>query len=354
MVGEKTVENGSVLVNMGTQTGLMNKVKCTNARRRFHRAEFSRHFLIWNRCEQAGDDASSLAAFGAERVVHVDPMANKRRRIFVGFAAGTVAHHVGQTENAVFGRRRCGSHRAGHWVNLGTAQFGPGRAFHLAGPPDRTGRNHRQGGVCRAVAHIRDMESRTPGAGTGEGQGFGGGRSEANQPMSLMVHLLTVGRSLKSGKDKPSPFRMKQPILLPKFGPRVRSDLLQPANAAKAAESRADQSECAGGDTDAPPEARVEQNQCAGENAEAPPVTKPGVLRNLSAVLSALRVKRGSMIQEELSLEGVRVKRNDLLERGQLQVSRSNPFRSKQTITVAGHWWTRLNERLFAARRKQD
>ena len=147
--------------------------------------------------------------------------------------------------------------------------------------------------------------------------------------MSLMVHLLTVGRSLKSAKDKPSPFRMKQPILLPKFGPKAGTESAQ----------RDDLNQASG------------QAEATGDE-EAVADNQPTVLRDFPSILKAIRVRRGRLVQAELSLEGVRVIRNDLREIGSSQVSGSNPFRSSQTITVAGHWWRRLNERLFARARK--
>jgi hypothetical protein len=146
--------------------------------------------------------------------------------------------------------------------------------------------------------------------------------------MSLMVHLLTVGRSLKSAKDKPSPFRMKQPILLPKFGPKAGTESAQCDDLNQASR-----------------EGEAGEDEVAAEN-------KAAVLRDLPSILKAIRVRRGRMVQTELSLEGVQVIRNDLREIGSSQVSGSNPFRSSQTITVAGHWWRRLNERLFARARK--
>jgi hypothetical protein len=171
---------------------------------------------------------------------------------------------------------------------------------------------------------------------------------EANQLMSLMMHLLTVGRSLKTVKDKPSPFQMKQPILLPKFGPK--GDLNLPEGNGGAGPAGEHE-----------PLALEQSSSADAANAaqEQAVVTigRPAVVPGWSSLRQAFGAKKGLMVQAELSLEAVRVMRNDLREGGSSQLSGSNPFRARnfpQTVTVAGHWWTRLNERLLARRRKQS
>ena len=152
--------------------------------------------------------------------------------------------------------------------------------------------------------------------------------------MSFM-HLLTVGRSLKPVKDKPSPFRMKQPILLPKFGPKPSVDADRDL-------------------AEAIPDAGSSAALVKDIQTEAVREIKAQVQRNWFLFRKA---GKGAMVQTELSLDSVRVVRNDLQESGQARSSGKNPFvrrNSKQTVTVAGQWWTRLQERLFARGRKQD
>ena len=148
------------------------------------------------------------------------------------------------------------------------------------------------------------------------------------------MQLLTVGRSLKPFKDKPSPFTMKQPILLPKFGPKAEQD----------ATARDD-------------DRRVLESDLLEEPATKPLTQASVQAESLRSRLLRIRAAKPALIQTELSLEEVRVIRNDLQESGAAQRSGASPFRSgkpRQTVTVAGDWWTRLQRRLFARARKQD
>lgn len=151
------------------------------------------------------------------------------------------------------------------------------------------------------------------------------------------MQFLTATRSIKSAKDKPSPFRMKQPILLPKFGRNSggRLEVDRPENIPG-------------------PELGQEQVQVATEQTlttiKAP---RRGLLQNFLRRRGGEETGDG-FVQTELSLETVRVVRNDLSEGAAIKDLPLAQIRTtdKQRERRAQPWWKRL--RLFAGRRKQD
>jgi len=157
--------------------------------------------------------------------------------------------------------------------------------------------------------------------------------------MSLM-QLLTVTRSIKTVKDKPSPYRMKQDHLLPKFSPAKEGGEETPARETPAKEA----SSAVQGPSPAPV-----------VRAQTP---KTGFFsrwfrfRKRSPGRVRLRGDR-LPVQTELLLEAVRVVRNDFSESALFSSSHREAHRPKPAA-VGGHWWLRLQARLFAARRKQS
>jgi hypothetical protein len=146
--------------------------------------------------------------------------------------------------------------------------------------------------------------------------------------MSLM-QLLTVTRSIKTVKDQPSPYKMKQEHLLPRF------------SAPKS------------GDGEVAPVATTET---LGTEATRPHSWK-GFFRRWIGRGREWRRNRAAgrlPVQTELLLGAVRVVRNDFREAnvfsGKLP-SRDAPV--PRTRAVAGQWWLRIQTRLFAQRRKQ-
>jgi hypothetical protein len=168
-----------------------------------------------------------------------------------------------------------------------------------------------------------------------------------------VTHLFAVGKSIRTVKDQPSPYRMTDAL------PKLR---VEKGNRSESPESRGTDSEVLARPVDP---AEVEGSEAAAsvsvEDSDLQEVaaTKkvPRVLPGWSVFRRYLAKSAGQneqFVQPELSLETVRVMRNDLSEHAAVQVIQSKQFRSKQTITVAGHWWTRLQRRLFARARKQD
>jgi hypothetical protein len=152
--------------------------------------------------------------------------------------------------------------------------------------------------------------------------------------MSLM-RLLTVTRSIKTVKNQPSPYRMKQDHLLPKFAPskegEIESACINPAP---------------GG------------SESANQNPmpSGPEASKRGFLsRWLTFGKRFPRRQRPNRlpVQTELLLEAVRVVRNDFSDNNAFSSSlRHRQAGLPKTQTVAGHWWLRIQTRLFAQRRK--
>ena len=145
--------------------------------------------------------------------------------------------------------------------------------------------------------------------------------------MSLM-QLLTVTRSIKTVKDQPSPYKMKQEHLLPRF------------SAPKGEE----------GD-----ETSVAATQALRAEA-ARPISGKGFFRRWTSWGREWRRNRAGgrlPVQTELLLGAVRVVRNDFRESvfSERLPSRGAPI--PRTRTVARQWWLRIQTRLFAQRRKQ-
>ena len=166
--------------------------------------------------------------------------------------------------------------------------------------------------------------------------------------MSLM-QLLTVGRSLKTVKNAPSPYKMDKANLLPKF-----------------AGKQSDGEEATPGATPLPDLARRgDGNPAPSAAADFPQPVVQGferkrVLTGWLAFRKKLRKsapKSTAPVQSELSLEAVRVVRNDLQDLEPAKKTRGKPANLEtgirpRTRSVAGYWWTRIQMRLFS-RRKQ-
>ena len=163
-----------------------------------------------------------------------------------------------------------------------------------------------------------------------------------------VTHLFAVGKSIRTVKDKPSPYKLTDAV------PKLR---VEAGKSAVVAERSGDSEVLA---------RPAEPTEIEGQNAPIEEVDVPEVAtRNQRSrvvpgwAIFRRRLTRSAaqnqqLVQPELSLETVRVMRNDLHDHDTQQVKRTNPFKSKQTITVTGHWWTRLQTRLFARARKQD
>jgi len=144
--------------------------------------------------------------------------------------------------------------------------------------------------------------------------------------MSLM-QLLTVTRSIKTVKNQPSPYKMKQDHLLPRFSaPRDEEE---------------EQAETA---TPATPAA-------AGPAI----VQKKNFFRRWFGFGRRKRHPRHLPVQTELLLEAVRVARNDFQESSVFSEGlRRREAPQPRTRTVAGQWWLKIQTRLFAQRRKSN
>jgi len=148
------------------------------------------------------------------------------------------------------------------------------------------------------------------------------------------VRLLLANRSLNTVKDEPSPYKMKQANLLPKFGSKKKDE-----------ESEAEP----------PVTSQAETVREFSNSADKPTPKVPRFARWLGFAKRFRRVPVGKRIpvQTELLLENVRVMRNDLQE----MAHPGQPMRTQEafvpkTSTVAGQWWLRLQLRLFQQRRK--
>ena len=146
--------------------------------------------------------------------------------------------------------------------------------------------------------------------------------------MSLM-QLLTVTRSIKTVKDQPSPYKMKQDHLLPRFSTpkgEAEDDLAGMATR----HSKAD--------------------------VMPSPVPKGFFQRWLGLGGGWGRKKtRGRLpVQTELLLGAVRVVRNDFQESNVFSGEmRGRGERVPRTRAAAGQWWLRIQTRLFGQHRKQ-
>jgi len=180
--------------------------------------------------------------------------------------------------------------------------------------------------------------------------------------MSLM-QLLTVGRSFGSVEDGPSPYRMIQENLLPKFGAADRSEMKRPPVEASVAAGPSDPRGPAGW-PDAPKRSETKMNatetqvQAApGASAPPPPHAYPlgrwTIMRN-PFHRRAAAPKSPSLVQGELSLDAVRPVRNDLNE-SDLEVipARAQPGVSDDAAPTekaggaTAFLWNRLRARLL-------
>jgi hypothetical protein len=188
-----------------------------------------------------------------------------------------------------------------------------------------------------------------------------------------LMQLLVAGRSLKTVKDQPSPYKMKQANLLPKFAGKKTDAVQETQGKAAAASPEAAQPGMAlaaspglsslAGATAAD---IVNDQQGANACADFPqPVIQVGakqpVLRGWYAFRKRLQRSRSSKVtpvQTELSLDTVRVVRNDLRDVDPANPPAGGSARHRKaalprTRAVAGAWWTRLQMRLFARREKE-
>src|SRR4051812_5525542 len=156
--------------------------------------------------------------------------------------------------------------------------------------------------------------------------------------MSLM-RLLVAGRSLNTVKDQPSPYKMKQANLLPKFAPK-KADEQSGGDAPVFAK------EATGGDL---------SNGGAAAEIAGKARQRFAVLRRwfaFGARFRRLPASKRIPVQTELLLENVRVVRNDLQESALAAQPVGAGLRHRQSVlpktsTVAGQWWMRLQIRLF-------
>jgi len=161
--------------------------------------------------------------------------------------------------------------------------------------------------------------------------------------MSLM-RLLVAGRSLNTVKNQPSPYKMKQANLLPKFAPKKVDEQADVEASVLAKEATVREISNGG------PAART-----AGK-----PAQRLALLTRWLAFGNRFRRLPASKripVQTELLLENVRVVRNDLQESAHAVQPVGGGLRHRQSVlpktsTVAGQWWVRLQMRLFAQRRR--
>lgn len=152
-----------------------------------------------------------------------------------------------------------------------------------------------------------------------------------------LANFLAATRSVKAAKDQPSPYRMKQPILLPKFGPkRASSDVDRPESIPDVSVGTAD-------------EAEVVQGEAVTQTDQR----RSGFFLNFRRQGGGEKTGK-DLVQPELSLERVQVVRNDLNDNSAMKDTPLGQVRGKQNARRAQSWWTRLRKRLFARDRKQD
>jgi len=137
--------------------------------------------------------------------------------------------------------------------------------------------------------------------------------------MSLM-QLLTVGRSFGSVEDRPSPYRMIQENLLPKFGPADRCEMKPPpvetSMAARPDDlgALADASQCSETKMNAiETQVQAAPGASAALPSQAYPLGRWTIMRNPFHRRTASQ-KSPRLVQGELSLDAVRPVRNDLNE----------------------------------------
>lgn len=161
--------------------------------------------------------------------------------------------------------------------------------------------------------------------------------------MNLM-HFLVATKSLKTVKDAPSPYRMDETNLLPKFAPKK-----------------------------AEPEAAPEASRTKPAEQCVKPIASPvGPVEQVEQVVNSARKQKGwsefcriffrsrpansKPVQTELSLDAVRVVRSSLCDNERPDEPVGKPAKEQalqKTPSLSGQWWTRLQTRLFAVRRKQ-
>jgi hypothetical protein len=185
--------------------------------------------------------------------------------------------------------------------------------------------------------------------------------------MSL-IRLLAAGSSLRGIKDHPSPYKMTQDHLLPKFGSNKDAEPqeqgLMPTPASPPALRPARETLPSPGTI---PPASGNEIRVAGADAatpSAPPApTKGGPFLRWAHGKNPFRPKlavkkRPVPVQGELLLEGVKVVRNDLNETDLEVVPAIKPPEGPPTPTPGGaspetarRSWRRIAERLFGRRR---
>ena len=153
--------------------------------------------------------------------------------------------------------------------------------------------------------------------------------------MSLM-QLLTVTRSIKTVKNQPSPYRMKQEHLLPKLSPAKEGEEEASAGEASAAPVE--------GQTPAPV-----------VTAQTP---KIGFFSRWLRVRKAVTRSCPAAGRPDAGASGIAARGGASgAKRFQRKCpvfqfpSRSAPAKPQ---AVGGHWWLRVQARLFGARRKQS
>jgi hypothetical protein len=166
--------------------------------------------------------------------------------------------------------------------------------------------------------------------------------------MSLM-HLLSVGQSLKEGKDQPSPYKMRDANRLPKFDrngraarPTVEQPVRQQSFLVDLAERRQREAAAASSDTPAP--------------AVIVPAAAPAPVRRPQSFLGRLKPwgkrppAKDSLVQSELLLDAVKVVRNDLTESDFELVPLNPPEPAGKAAPPSARaragWWQRLSTRL--------
>lgn len=170
--------------------------------------------------------------------------------------------------------------------------------------------------------------------------------------MSLS-QLLAVGQSIKGGKDTPNPFRMRNDRVLPKFAPMGRPISLapQPKPFSETAQMffTARKAVPAGSVPSRPTAAPASAPQTSTGQKTAP--------RGLARLnpFAAKPVARRSLVQTEMSLDTVRVMRNDLKDADlelvavpAVKAPETTAAEPKATIQKAETTvWNRLTGKLF-------
>ncbi|SRR6266404_1301361 len=163
-----------------------------------------------------------------------------------------------------------------------------------------------------------------------------------------VMRLLAVGKSIRL-KHQPSPYRVKDRRALPKFQGENGKKAEVPESITTKDQNAAQ--------TVVAAEPAVASIEHSDPQPLATPGQKSGVLPGWMDFRRRFRpsTKEGAgLVQTELSLDTVRVIRNDLQESSSTQPSGEERLRKQQRVAVTEHWWTRLQRRLFARARKQD